>query len=141
MASLNKVILIGNLGSDPEIRSLPSGAKVASFSIATSESYTDKATGAKQTITEWHRLELWDGLAGIAEKYIKKGDSIYVEGRIRTDKWTDNNNVEKTTTKIRVTELKMLGGGRQTGAESSAPRAVPEMSDHSAPDMSDDLPF
>ena len=98
MASLNKVLLIGNLGSDPEVRTLPSGGKVATFSIATTESYKNK-DGEKVENTEWHRIELWEGLAGIAEQYLKKGNSVYIEGRIRTEKYTDANGIEKTSFK------------------------------------------
>ncbi|MFN4084870.1 MAG: single-stranded DNA-binding protein [Spirosomataceae bacterium] len=141
MASLNKVLLIGNLGSDPEIRALPTGAKVANFSIATSESYTDKA-GQKQTLTEWHRIELWDGLAGIAEQYLKKGDPVYIEGRIRTEKWTDANGQEKTGVRIRATSMQMLGargtGGGGMNAGPGAPMSAPAMP---SSEPMDDLPF
>jgi single-strand DNA-binding protein len=108
MASLNKVLLIGNLGTDPEIRTLPSGGKVASFSIATSESYKNKE-GEKVENTEWHRIELWEGLAAIAEQYLKKGDTIYVEGKLKTEKYTDANGLEKTAIKIRGNNFQMLG--------------------------------
>ena len=108
MASLNKVLLIGNLGSDPEIRTLPSGGKVASFSIATTESYKNKE-GEKVEHTEWHRIELWEGLAAIAEQYLKKGDTIYVEGKLKTEKYTDANGLEKTAIKIRGNNFQMLG--------------------------------
>ena len=108
MASLNKVLLIGNLGSDPEIRTLPSGGKVASFSIATTESYKNKES-EKVEHTEWHRIELWEGLAAIAEQYLKKGDTIYVEGKLKTEKYTDANGLEKTAIKIRGNNFQMLG--------------------------------
>jgi len=141
MASLNKVLLIGNLGSDPEVRALPTGAKVANFSIATSESYTDKA-GQKQTLTEWHRIELWEGLAGIAEQYLKKGDPVYIEGRIRTEKWTDANGQEKTGVRIRATSMQMLGSRNAAGgsmpAGSGAPMSAPAMP---SSEPMDDLPF
>lgn len=121
MASVNKVILIGNLGADPEMRSLPSGSKVANFSIATSESWTNK-NGEKVEQTEWHRIELWDSLAGIAEQYLKKGDPVYIEGRIRTEKWTDQSGQERYTTKIRGNALQLLGsrgGGGGSYSENS----------------------
>lgn len=131
MAVLNKVLLIGNLGSDPEIRTLPSGAKVANFSIATTETYTDRS-GQKQDQTEWHRIELWEGLANVAEQYLKKGDSVYIEGRIRSEKWTDQNGQEKTGIRIRGQAMQMLGGARQGSAPSggqqyanSAPSSSP----------------
>ena len=108
MAALNKVLLIGNLGSDPEIRTLPSGGKVASFSIATSESYKNKE-GEKVENTEWHRIELWEGLAIIAEQYLKKGDTVYIEGKLKTEKYTDANGIEKLAIKIRGNNLQMLG--------------------------------
>lgn len=126
MAVLNKVLLIGNLGSDPEIRTLPSGAKVANFSIATTETYTDRS-GQKQDQTEWHRIELWEGLANVAEQYLKKGDSVYIEGRIRSEKWTDQNGQEKTGIRIRGQAMQMLGGAasRQGGAPSGATQQQP----------------
>jgi single-strand DNA-binding protein len=99
MAGVNKVILLGRLGSDPEVRTLPSGGKVVTFSIATSESYNNKE-GVKVEQTEWHRIELWEGLANIAEQYLKKGDMAYIEGRIRTEKWTDKEGIERNTVKI-----------------------------------------
>ena len=108
MAGLNKVLLIGNVGGEPEIRTLPSGSKVANFSLATSESYTDR-NGQKQTQTEWHRIETWDGLANVVEQYVKKGDSLYIEGKIRTEKWTDQNGQEKSGVRIRTLSLQMLG--------------------------------
>ena len=111
MAGVNKVILLGNLGSDPEVRTLPSGGKVVTFSIATSESYTNKE-GVRVEQTEWHRIELWDNLANIAEQYLKKGDTAYIEGRIRTEKWTDKENIERTTVKIRANSLQLIGGRR-----------------------------
>ncbi len=116
MAVLNKVLLIGNLGSDPEIRTLPSGAKVANFSIATTESYTDRS-GQRQDQTEWHRIELWEGLANVAEQYLKKGDSVFIEGKIRSERWTDQNGQERTGIRIRGLAMQMLGGaqGRQPG--------------------------
>jgi single-strand DNA-binding protein len=147
MASLNKVLLIGNLGSDPEIRSLPSGAKVANFNIATSESYTDK-NGNKVDNTEWHRLELWDNQANVAEQYLKKGDSIYVEGRIKSEKYTDANGIEKTAYKIRVVSMQMLGGkrtegGTYTGPSVSNPDTAPMSKENPlmAAKEEDELPF
>jgi single-strand DNA-binding protein len=121
MAGVNKVILLGRLGSDPEVRTLPSGGKVVTFSIATSETYNNKE-GVKVEQTEWHRIELWEGLANIAEQYLKKGDMAYVEGRIRTEKWTDKEGVERNTVKIRGNALQLVGGrGRDTDDNDSAP--------------------
>ncbi len=132
MASLNKVLLIGNLGKDPEVRTIPSGKKVANFSIATSESWKD-ASGTKVEKTEWHNLVLWDKLAEIAEKYLKKGNSICVEGKLQTRSWDDQNGVKKYMTEIVVSNLVMLGGKRaEGGGESSG--AAPS-------DEADSLPF
>ena len=129
MAALNKVLLIGNLGADPEVKTLQSGDKVAVIRLATTESYKNK-NGEKVEDTEWHRIEFWGGLAGVVEQYVSKGDSIYVEGRIKTDKYTDANNVEKYSTKIRATNMQMLSRKPQTAG--GAP----------APDLGDDgLPF
>ncbi len=154
MAGVNKVILLGRLGSDPEVRTLPSGGKVVTFSIATSESYNNKE-GVKVEQTEWHRIELWEGLANIAEQYLKKGDMAYVEGRIRTEKWTDKEGVERNTVKIRGNALQLVGGRNNsanddndgTTASSSnnyAPKAAPVPTPppaEMAGSGSDDLPF
>ena len=117
--SLNKVTLIGNLGSDPEVRSTTGGNRVATFSIATSRSWND-AAGAKQEKTEWHRCVVWNTknsqLADIVEKYVHKGDKIYVEGRIEYRQWQDKENQTRYSTEINVRELIMLGGGSGGGA-------------------------
>lgn len=118
--SVNKVILIGNLGSDPEVRYMDGNRVVANFSLATNETYTDR-DGNRVTQTEWHRVEMWDGLAKIAEKYLRKGKLIYLEGKIKTDKWTDKDGHDKYTTRIRANTMQMLGGSDQssgTGTES-----------------------
>ncbi len=146
MAGINKVILIGNLGSDPEIRYLPSGAKVANFNIATSETYTNRE-GEKTTQTEWHRLELWDRLAEIAEKYLSKGSTIYVEGKLKTDSWQDNDGVQRSTTKIRVLSLQMLDKkGDTSPSDYSSQPSRSSTSSNEPVDVStdggeDDLPF
>jgi single-strand DNA-binding protein len=153
MAGVNKVILLGRLGSDPEVRTLPSGGKVVTFSIATSETYNNKE-GVKVEQTEWHRIELWEGLANVAEQYLKKGDMAYVEGRIRTEKWTDKEGVERNTVKIRGNALQLVGGrGRDADDNDSAPasssnnytpKAAPVPSPppaEMAGSGSDDLPF
>jgi single-strand DNA-binding protein len=116
--SLNKVTLIGNLGNDPEVRSTTGGNRVATFSLATSRSWND-ATGTKQEKTEWHRCVVWNTknsqLADIVEKYVKKGDKIYVEGRIEYRQWQDKENQTRYSTEINVRELIMLGGARGSG--------------------------
>jgi len=121
--SVNKVILIGNLGKDPEVRSMQNGGKVANLSIATSESWRDKATGEKKEKTEWHRVVIFGNLAEIAEKYLKKGSKVYVSGSLQTRKWTDQSGAEKYSTEVVLQgyggELTMLdgkGGGSGAGA-------------------------
>ncbi|WP_353722094.1 single-stranded DNA-binding protein [Dyadobacter sp. 676] len=160
--SVNKVILIGNLGSDPEVRYLESGSAVAKFNIATTETYTNK-NGERVDNTEWHRIELWEGLAKVAEKYLKKGNQVYIEGRIRTDTWTDKEGQQRTGVTIRASSMTLLGGpssnsggdynqgGNQGGYQQSgnAPRGnnAPRPSDPVPPSMAagngddDDLPF
>ncbi|HLP42335.1 MAG TPA: single-stranded DNA-binding protein [Fibrobacteria bacterium] len=108
MGSLNKATLIGNLGKDPEVRAIPSGAKVANFSIATTESYTDK-NGQKVDKTEWHNIVMWRGLAEVAEKYLRKGSQVYVEGRLQTRSWDDQNGQKRYTTEIVADNMVMLG--------------------------------
>lgn len=105
---LNKVSLIGHLGSNPESKSLKNGSVLCNISLATVESYRDKATGQKKSVTEWHNLVLFDKLAEVAIKYLSKGSKIYVEGKIQTEKWQDKNGIEKRTTKIIVRSMIML---------------------------------
>ena len=153
---INKVILIGNLGKDPEIRHLESGVSVANYPIATSEVYKDRKTGEKVTQTEWHNIVLWRGLAEISEKYLKKGDKVYIEGKLRTRSWQDQEGNNRYTTEVIADNLTMLGknpDNRQenttsenTGNESKAPvqkteaKALTE--EFTGPDeSSDDLPF
>ncbi len=128
MGSLNKVQLIGNLGKDPEVRAIPSGAKVANFSIATTESYNDKNTGQKVEKTEWHNIVMWRGLAEVAEKYLKKGSQVYVEGRLQTRSWDDQNGQKRYMTEIVADNMVMLGrpGGNRDGGDGY--RSEPAMS-------------
>lgn len=114
MASVNKVILIGNLGRDPEVRYAPSGAAICNVTIATSRQWKNKDSGERQEETEWHRVVFYDRLAEIAGEYLKKGRPVYVEGRLKTRKWTDKDGVEKYTTEI-VAETMQLLGGREGG--------------------------
>lgn len=107
-ASVNKVILIGNLGKDPEVRRLDNGAVVATFSIATSENYTDKQSGEKKEITDWHDVVLWRGLAEIAEKYIRKGTKIYVEGKLKKRSWQDKEGIIRYNTEVIADEMTIL---------------------------------
>ena len=120
MASVNKVILIGNLGKDPELKFLPSGQPVANFSIATSEKWKDKSTGETKEQTEWHNIIMFGKLAEIAGQYLKKGSSVFVEGRLQTRKWQDKNGQDRYTTEIIANEMKMLGGrGDQSSGSTS----------------------
>src|SRR5690606_31111811 len=114
MASLNKVMLIGNLGKDPEVRTIPSGAKVANFPIATSESYTGK-DGQRVEKTEWHNIVMWRGLAEVAEKYLKKGNQVFIEGKLQTRSWDDQNGQKRYMTEIVADNMTMLGGRRNDG--------------------------
>ena len=152
MAGVNKVILIGNLGADPEIRNLPSGASVANFNIATSESYTNK-NGERVTQTEWHRVECWEGLARIAEQYLKKGNSVYIEGKLRTEEWQDKDGNTRYTTKIRALNMTMLGGrndssgggqdfgSSQNTSNDNSGNPQPSPTSFSEEGADDDLPF
>lgn len=124
MAGVNKVILVGNLGKDPEVRHLESGVPVASFSLATSESYKDRNTGERKTITEWHNIVLWRGLAEVAEKYLHKGDQVYIEGRLRTRQWEGDNGT-RYTTEVIGDNMTMLGS-RPRQEEGYAPRSEPQ---------------
>jgi single-strand DNA-binding protein len=117
--SLNKVMLIGNLGKDPEVKTIPSGTKVANFSLATTEKYTDKS-GQKVEKTEWHKIILWKGLAEIAERYLKKGSTVYIEGKLTTRSWDDKDGQKKYTTEIVGDQLQMLGGKAGGGSSGSS---------------------
>jgi single-strand DNA-binding protein len=116
MASVNKVIIVGNLGKDPEVRYLPSGSAICTVSIATSRQWKDKTSGDRQEETEWHRVTFFDRMAEIAGEYLKKGRSVYVEGRLKTRKYTDKDGVEKYSTDIIATEMQLLGGRDGGGA-------------------------
>nr|WP_199048050.1 single-stranded DNA-binding protein [Dyella sp. ASV24] len=113
---VNKVIIVGNLGADPETRYTGNGTAITSIRIATSESWTDKQSGEKQERTEWHRVKLFGRLAEIAGEYLKKGRQVYIEGSLRTDKYTDKDGVERFSTDIVAAEMQMLGGGSEGGA-------------------------
>ena len=167
MASVNKVIIVGNLGRDPEMRTFPSGDRVANVTIATTDKWKDKQSGEMKEATEWHRVVFNGRLAEIAGEYLRKGSQVYVEGSLRTRKWTDQQGVEKYTTEIRADQMQMLGsrqgmgapsgGGDDDGAYDSAPRralapasrapaASPQRPAASKPssgfdDMDDDIPF
>jgi single-strand DNA-binding protein len=146
MAGVNKVILIGNLGADPEVRSLESGVKVATINVATSESYKDK-NGERQTQTEWHRVVLWRGLAEVVERYLKKGSQVYIEGRLRTRSYDDQDGKKMYVTEIEARELTMLGRRDSDGNEggqdsrSSSSEGSQKSSEGSVANDADDLPF
>ena len=159
MASVNKVILIGNLGKDPEVRYMPSGSAICNLRIATTRNWKDKASGERQEETEWHSVALFDRLAEIAGEYLKKGRPVYIEGRLKTRKWTDKEGQERYTTEVIAQEMQLLGG-REGGAGGpmpdegggaparSAPAARPAPAGKPAgkpasgfDDMDDDIPF
>lgn len=145
MSGVNKVIIVGRLGKDPEVRHLESGAAVANFSVATSEVYKDRNTGERKEQTEWHNVVLWRGLADIAEKYLTKGDMVYIEGKLRTRSW-EKDGVTRYTTEIVGDNMTMLGsrGGEGGGAPAMRPQeSAPTQAaaDISLEDDSDDLPF
>ena len=144
--SVNKVILVGNLGKDPEVRRLQSGDPVVNLSLATSESWRDKASGERKEKTEWHRVVIFnENLAKVAEKYLRKGSKVYIEGALQTRKWTDKDGVEKYSTEIVLQnfrgELTMLdskgegGGARVSGGASDAPASFERS------EMDDEIPF
>lgn len=134
MAGVNKVILVGNLGKDPEVRHLEGGVAVASFSIATTEVYKDK-TGTRQEQTEWHNIVVWRGLAEVAEKYLKKGMTIYIEGKLRTRSWDDKEGHKRYSTEVVGDTFTILSKKENQSTGSN------EQSDLSAPKTGDDLPF
>ena len=139
MAGVNKVILIGNLGKDPEVRHLESGVAVAKFSIATTETYKSK-DGNKVDHTEWHNIVLWRGLAEISEKYLKKGDKVYIEGRLRTRQWDDKDGIKRYTTEILADNMNMLGEKRDSDSMTKTENKIEEPPPPEQKD-GDDLPF
>jgi single-strand DNA-binding protein len=167
MASINKVIIIGNLGRDPEVRYTPNGAAICNVSLATTRNWKDKNTGEKVEETEWHRVVFYDRLAEIAGEYLKKGRPVYVEGRLKTRKWADKDGIEKYTTEIIASEMQLLGGregmggpggeegggasgggysrpapaARPGAAPAARPAAAPSKASSGFDDMDDDIPF
>lgn len=156
MASVNKVILVGNLGRDPEMRYMPSGDAICNVSLATTDTWKDKASGEKKEQTEWHRVVFFGRQAEVAGQYLKKGSQIYIEGSLRTRKYTDKDGIEKYTTEIRGDTMQMLGG-RQGAGDMPAREAPPARGGYDAApapqapparqsgggfnDMDDDIPF
>ena len=158
MASVNKVIIVGNLGRDPETRYLPSGEAVTNISVATTDTWKDKATGEKKEATEWHRVAFFGRLAEIAGEYLKKGSQVYVEGQLRTRKWQDKEGKDRYTTEIRADTMQMLGsrsgagdarGGGDPRGEPRGEQGAPKGEAKAAAkkpagkfdDMEDDIPF
>jgi len=165
MASVNKVIVVGNLGRDPEMRTFPSGDQVANVTIATTDKWKDKQSGEMKEATEWHRVVFNGRLAEIVGQYLRKGSQVYVEGSLRTRKWTDKDGIEKFTTEIRADQMQMLGsrqgmggpggddggGGYEAPRQSAPARAPAAAAPRQAPapsraasgfdDMDDDIPF
>ena len=151
---VNKVILVGNVGLDPEVRTTESGVKVARVRLATTERIYDRQTNESKELTEWHTITLWRGLADVVDRYVKKGSQLYIEGRLRTREWTDKDNIKRYTTEILADEMKLLGrksDGQQSAApvangysapaqqpvqQSAQPTSIPQVNDDP-----DDLPF
>lgn len=117
MAGINKVIIVGNLGADPEMRTMPNGEAVANISVATSESWTDKNTGERREVTEWHRIVFYRRQAEVCGQYLRKGSQVYVEGKLKTRKWTDQNGVDRYTTEIIGDTMQMLGSRNNQGGD------------------------
>ncbi|HEY5632766.1 MAG TPA: single-stranded DNA-binding protein [Burkholderiaceae bacterium] len=156
MASVNKVILVGNLGRDPETRYAPSGGAICNVSLATTRAWNDRASGEKREETEWHRVVFFDRLAEIAGEYLRKGRSVYVEGRLQTRKWQDKDGQDRYTTEIVATDMQMLGsreggsggedGGHTREASAPAPARAQQAARKPAPTagpeiLDDDIPF
>ena len=150
MASVNKVIVVGNLGKDPESRFMPDGKAVCNFSVATTDTWKDKATGEKKVATEWHRISTFGRLAEICGEYLKKGSQVYIEGKLRTRKWQDKEGQDRYTTEIIADAMQMLGSRSGMGSGDSREMREPAASAESRPakkpagqfqDMDDDIPF
>jgi single-strand DNA-binding protein len=149
MASVNKAIVVGNLGRDPEMRTFPNGDQVANVTIATTDKWKDKQSGEMKEATEWHRVVFNGRLAEIAGQYLRKGSQVYVEGSLRTRKWTDQSGVEKYSTEIRADQMQMLGGRSEGGAAQAPAQRQHQQPAVPAPsadpggwdDMSDPIPF
>lgn len=136
---INKVILVGRVGVDPEFKALPDGGKVARLKLATSEKVYNRESNTSTEYTEWHTITLWSNLAEIVDKWVKKGDLLYIEGTLRTREYTDREGVKRYTTEVVGKEMKMLGGNKQQNQAPTAPASVPEVA--SIPADPDGLPF
>ena len=143
---VNKVILVGNLGKDPEARFLPSGGAVTNITIATTDQWKDKQSGEKQERTEWHNVVFFNRLAEVASEYLKKGSQVYVEGSLRTKKWQDKEGRDRYTTQINATEMKMLGGNQSEQRSGQQQHSQPQQAQQQnsggfSEDFDDDVPF
>ena len=150
MAGINKVIIVGFLGNDPDVRTMPNGELVVNISVATSESWTDKNSGEKKEVTEWHRIVIYRKLAEIAAQYLHKGSQVYVEGRLKTRKWQDNNGQDRYSTEIQCDNFQMLGGRNQDVAQNQPPKqqdkqqktqSKPQQSEPPVDAFDDNIPF
>lgn len=150
MAGINKVIIVGFLGNDPEIRTMPNGEQVANITVATSESWKDKNTGERKETVEWHRIVLYRRLAEIAGQYLTKGSQVYIEGRLKTRKWQDNNCQDRYSTEIQCDNFQMLGGRNQDAAQNQPPKqqdkkqkaqSKPQQSEPPVDAFDDNIPF
>lgn len=143
MASINKVILVGHLGRDPESRYMPSGEQVTSIAVATTDRWRDKATGEQREQTEWHRVSFFGKLAEIAGQYLKKGSQVYIEGRLRTNKYTDRDGVERYQTQIIADRMQMLGGRQEESTQHAVTKrnSYAEAKDTGRMPQDDDIPF
>ncbi len=143
---VNKVMIVGNLGSDPEVRYMPSGGAVTNISVATSDTWKDKSSGEAQERTEWHRIVLFNRLAEIAGEYLRKGSKVFIEGGLRTRKWQDNSGQDRYTTEIVAREMQMLDSKSSGGAESTVDKKplenqAPQHNNANIDDFDDDIPF
>ena len=150
MAGINKVIIVGFLGNDPDVRTMPNGELVVNISVATSESWTDKNSGEKKEVTEWHRIVIYRKLAEIAAQYLHKGSQVYVEGRLKTRKWQDNNGQDRYSTEIQCDNFQMLGGRNQDAAQNQPAKqqnkqqkaqSRPQQSEPPVDAFDDNIPF
>ncbi len=140
---INKVILVGNLGADPDTRYMPSGSAVTNIRVATSESWKDKNTGDQQDRTEWHSVAFFGRLAEVAAEYLRKGSQVYIEGKLRTRKWQDRDGNDRWSTEVIASEMQMLGSrpGSDAPAQAAAPAAVADAPPAPSPEFDDDIPF
>lgn len=150
MAGINKVIIVGFLGNEPDVRTMPNGELVVNISVATSESWTDKNSGEKKEVTEWHRIVIYRKLAEIAAQYLHKGSQVYVEGRLKTRKWQDNNGQDRYSTEIQCDNFQMLGGRNQDAAQNQPAKqqdkqqkaqSKPQQSEPPVDAFDDNIPF